>query len=77
MATTRISRKNNISNAIDFEASLKQLNSLIEKMESGNLSLNESLSCFEEGVNLIKQCQGALTEAEQKIELITEKKSHA
>ena len=76
MATTRSSRKKTISEGIDFEGSLKELNSLIEKMESGNLSLNESLSCFETGVDLIKQCQSALTEAEQKIELITEKKPH-
>ena len=76
MATTRSSRKKPVSHGIDFEASLKELNSLIEKMESGNLSLNESLSCFETGVDLIKQCQSALTEAEQKIELITEKKPH-
>lgn len=64
-------RKKTPDHSVDFEASLSQLNKLIEKMESGKLSLNDSLTYFEEGVTLIKQCQTALTQAEQKIETIT------
>lgn len=57
----------------DFEASLQQLNHLIEEMETGQLSLNASLKHFEEGIALIRQCQQTLNEAEQKIKVISEK----
>lgn len=57
----------------DFEKSLEQLNQLIEKMESGHLSLESSLQYFEEGIALIRGCQQTLNEAEQKIQLLTEK----
>lgn len=76
MPTTRSSQKNNAKQTIDFEASLKQLTGLVEKMESGNLSLEDSLALFEEGVTLIKNCQEALTLAEQKITTITDKTNH-
>ena len=71
MSATR-TRKNTVE-TVDFETSLKQLTVIIEKMESGHLSLEDSLSAFEEGVTLIKKCQQALTSAEQKIEGLTEK----
>ena len=67
MSTTR--------KTIHFEKSLDQLEQLIQKMETGQLSLESSLHCFEEGISLIKQCQKALTEAEQKIQILTEKPS--
>lgn len=73
MTAKRTSQKNTETPALDFEESLKQLTALIEKMESGQLTLNESLSCFEQGVSLIKQCQHVLTDAEQKIEILTRK----
>lgn len=56
-----------------FEESLNELNQLIEKMETGKLSLEESLSCFETGITLIKHCQKKLNDAEQKIQILTEK----
>lgn len=55
----------------DFETSLETLNQLIEKMESGNLSLEESLKHFEQGVNLIQSCQKTLSEAEQKVQQLS------
>ena len=58
---------------IDFEKSLDKLNTLVEKMEQGNLPLETSLKYFEEGVGLIRQCQDALTKAEQKVKILTEK----
>lgn len=58
---------------LDFEQSLKQLNLIIEKMESGSLSLDESLKQFEEGINLIRGCQHTLSEAEQKVQILTGK----
>lgn len=64
MATTK--------KAIDFEQSLEALQSLVERLESGNLSLEESLGAFEQGVALTRECQQALTQAEQKVALLLE-----
>lgn len=58
---------------IDFEASLQQLEHLVEQMEEGELSLEGSLKAFENGVKLTRDCQQALLEAEQKVELLMEK----
>jgi exodeoxyribonuclease VII small subunit len=57
---------------VDFEASLKQLETLVHKMENETLSLDEALACFEQGVALTKVCQKALQEAEQKVIKITQ-----
>ena len=57
---------------IDFEASLGQLEQLVEQMEDGELSLEESLKAFEQGVKLTRECQQALKQAEQKVQLLTE-----
>ncbi|WP_298610254.1 exodeoxyribonuclease VII small subunit [uncultured Thiothrix sp.] len=54
----------------DFEKSLQELESLVQKMESGELSLEESLQEFERGVQLTRQCQEALTAAEQRVKLL-------
>lgn len=56
----------------DFENSLAQLETLVEKMEQGDLSLEEALQAFEEGVKLTKECQGILDQAEQKVQVLTE-----
>lgn len=56
----------------DFEQSLQDLESLVTKMEQGNLSLEESLQAFEEGVSLTRECQNILTQAEQKVQLLVE-----
>ncbi|HLB56801.1 MAG TPA: exodeoxyribonuclease VII small subunit [Coxiellaceae bacterium] len=70
MSTTRKTKK---TAPADFEKSLTHLNQLIEKMETGQLSLEASLSCFEEGIALIRHCQQTLNTAEQKIQILTEK----
>ncbi len=57
---------------IDFEASLGQLEQLVEQMEDGELSLEESLKAFEQGVKLTRECQQALKQAEQKVQLLME-----
>lgn len=54
----------------DFEHSLKELESLVEAMESGDLTLEESMQHFERGIKLTRSCQKALSEAEQKIKLL-------
>ena len=61
------------TDTVDFEKSLDKLNQLVEKMERGDLPLEQSLHYFEEGVTLINTCQKALAQAEQKIKILTEK----
>jgi exodeoxyribonuclease VII small subunit len=56
----------------DFEKALGELESLVERMEQGELSLESSLKEFERGIALARQCQQALQEAEQKVRLLTE-----
>ncbi|KAF0280742.1 MULTISPECIES: exodeoxyribonuclease VII small subunit [Spiribacter] len=54
----------------DFEAALKTLEELVERMEAGELTLEQSLQCFEQGIRLTRECQKALTEAEQRVEIL-------
>ncbi|TVP89059.1 MAG: exodeoxyribonuclease VII small subunit [Pseudomonadaceae bacterium] len=56
--------------AVDFEQSLAELQALVERLESGELSLEDSLGAFEQGVKLTRDCQQALTQAEQKVQLL-------
>jgi exodeoxyribonuclease VII small subunit len=58
---------------IDFEASLEQLEKLVEDMEDGELSLEDSLRAFEKGIKLTRECQQALADAEQKVQLLLAK----
>ena len=58
-----------------FEESISRLEALVERMEDGNLSLEESLKTFEEGIKLTRECQQALKTAEQKVKLLIEKNS--
>jgi exodeoxyribonuclease VII small subunit len=53
---------------LNIELSLERLEIIVSKMESGEVSLEKSLVLFEEGMNLIKECQGDLKKAEQRIE---------
>lgn len=55
-----------------FETALDELMQLVDKMEHGNLSLEESLAHFERGIHLTKLCQTTLAAAEQKIQLLTQ-----
>ncbi|MFN3714745.1 MAG: exodeoxyribonuclease VII small subunit [Alcanivoracaceae bacterium] len=54
----------------NLEQSLDTLEALVERMESGDLSLEESLQAFEEGVRLTRECQQALRAAEQKVRIL-------
>lgn len=56
--------------AIDFEASLEKLETLVNAMEEGDLSLEDSLKAFENGIRLTRECQRALQEAEQKVQIL-------
>jgi len=55
----------------DFNKGLLELESIVKTMESGDLSLEDSLKYFEQGVQLTRQCQSALNQAEQKISLLS------
>ena len=54
----------------DFERSLAELEAIVDKLEEGDLSLDDSLRHFERGVQLTRVCQGALKQAEQKVEIL-------
>jgi exodeoxyribonuclease VII small subunit len=57
----------------NFEKALSDLETLVEDMEQGNLSLEESLKRFEKGIALSTECQLALQNAELKIKELVEK----
>ena len=54
--------------AVNFEQSLAELEQLVERMEQGELPLEEALKQFERGVELTRRCEQALTAAEQRVE---------
>ena len=54
----------------NFEKALEHLEQLVSSMESGELSLEDSLKAFETGIKLTRECQTALKEAEQKIQIL-------
>lgn len=54
-----------------FEASLKQLEDIVESLEKGDMPLEDSLKSFEKGIELTRTCQKALREAEQKVEMLS------
>ena len=56
----------------DFERMLAELEALVQRLEHGELSLDESLRQFERGVELTRLCEGALRAAEQKVEILLE-----
>jgi exodeoxyribonuclease VII small subunit len=57
----------------DFETAMRDLEELVERLEHGDLPLEESLAAFERGVMLTRACQTALKEAEQKVEILLKK----
>lgn len=57
-----------MSTTEDFEAALQQLDAVVEKLEGGELSLDESLACFEAGVEAVRRCRERLRGAELRFE---------
>ena len=55
----------------NFETAIAELEALGQRMESGDLTLDDSLQAFERGVQLTRQCQSALKAAEQRVTLLT------
>ena len=56
----------------NFEDALGELEQLVERMEQGNLPLDDSLRLFERGIQLTRSCQKSLQEAEQKVRILLE-----
>mgnify|MGYP000146580330 CR=1 FL=1 len=54
-----------------FEEQLAKLEALVESLEEGELSLEQSMLSFEQGISLARECQKALSEAEQKVAVLT------
>jgi len=52
---------------IDFESSLKELESIVKKLEDENINLEDSVKSFEAGINLVKECQKQLEDAELRV----------
>jgi exodeoxyribonuclease VII small subunit len=59
--------------ASQFEEAMEELEKLVEQMERGDISLEESLKSFERGIKLTRTCQQALQDAEQKVQILLEK----
>lgn len=57
-----------------FEVALEDLEQVVEQLESGELSLEDSLAAFEKGVGLVKYCNQKLNEAEKRVELLVKDK---
>lgn len=58
------------ADSFDFEQALEDLEELVSAMEQGELSLEDSLQAFEKGIKLTRECQVALKNAEQKVQLL-------
>ncbi len=56
--------------SVDLEKSMQELEQVVEGLEGGDLSLDKSLQQFERGVKLSRDCQAALTDAEQKVQVL-------
>ena len=65
-----------MGNKFDFNKGLVELEVIINKMESGDLSLEDSLKYFEKGVKLHRKCHSALTDAEQRVNILSEEDNY-
>jgi len=63
--------------AFDFENAMKELEQLVGRMESGELTLEDSLQAFEQGISLTRQCQQALASAEQRVQILLEQNGNS
>ena len=69
----QLERKKKMSEKkVDFEKAMEELENIVEKLEKGDLNLDESVKKFEDGMKLSKTCTKILNEAEKKINLLIE-----
>jgi exodeoxyribonuclease VII small subunit len=61
----------------DFEQALAELETLVGRLEGGDLPLDEALKLFERGVALTRQCQSSLQSAQQKVEILLKRSGEA
>lgn len=66
-------KSNKDESPLDFESAIQELEALVERMEQGDQSLEQSLKDFEQGIALTRSCQKSLQETEQKIQQLIEK----
>ena len=66
-------KKNNDISKLSFEEAIKELGSIVGKIEQGEIPLQDSLNQYERGMSLIQHCQAILKKAEMRIEKISEK----
>jgi exodeoxyribonuclease VII small subunit len=64
-----------MSEAPDFETSLRKLEEIVKKLESGDLSLDSALELFEEGIKLSRFCHTKLEQAERRVEILLKNSS--
>lgn len=57
---------------MNFEEAIKKLESEVKRLESGNMSLDESIDAFEEAIKLVKLCNEKLENAERRVRILTE-----
>ena len=57
---------------LSFEKAIQKLENIVRDLENGNMPLEESLGAFEEAIGLVKLCSDKLTDAEQKVRILTE-----
>jgi exodeoxyribonuclease VII small subunit len=67
----------NDTKAPDFERALAELEALVERLEHGDLPLEEALKAFERGVALARHCQASLQSAQQKVEILLKRSGQA
>jgi len=67
-------KKNDIGK-LSFEQAIKELTSIVSRIEQGQIPLQDSLEQYERGMTLIKHCRGILQEAEKRIEKISEQEN--
>lgn len=63
--------------AVDFEQALGELEAVVERLEHGELPLEEALKQFERGIELTRGCQASLKQAEQRVEILLAKSPEA
>jgi len=66
-----VSKDKGIDN-LNFEQALEQLTQLVERLESGQLPLEESVAAFETGVKLSRRCEALLDQAEQRLQILSD-----
>lgn len=64
-------------NTASFESSLAELEALVDRMEKGDLSLEQALTDFQRGIELSRNCQQALKSAEQQVQILLEQEKLA